>query len=80
MRVMSDEPRDHEADTARRADHLRVVTVPVAPASALPARPRSIGRVIAQTALIADGAVARRRAQPPVHEGRGVGRLLGRYR
>lgn len=76
---MSDEPRDTADDTsqARRADHLRVVT---GPQSAAAAGPRSIGRVIAQTALIADSAVARRRATPPQAEARGVGRLLGRFR
>jgi hypothetical protein len=43
-------------------------------------RPRTIGRLIAQTALIADSAVNRRRLDEHA-DGRGVaGRLLGRFR
>lgn len=87
MQGMSDE-RTSPTDGAetRRRDHLSVVADPVRPPDASPltgagARPRSIGRLIAQTALIADGAINRRReAADGAHEARGVGRLLGRFR
>jgi hypothetical protein len=83
MRVMSDEPRDTRATTSdepRRRDHLRLVAEPVAVAGAAPApRPRTIGRLIAQTALIADSAVSRRRMEPADRGGMG-GRLFGRFR
>jgi hypothetical protein len=66
-----------------RRDHLSLVRDAPVDASVPPAaRPRTIGRVIAQTALIADSAITRRRMddQLPEH-GRGVaGRLLGRFR
>ncbi len=80
---MSDSPRDTrdpKSDETRRRDHLRLVADPVVPAGTAPApRPRSIGRLIAQTALIADSAVTRRRLDAP--ETRGMtGRLLGRFR
>jgi hypothetical protein len=80
---MSDSPRDTRApksDETRRRDHLRLVEEPVVAAGTAPApRPRSIGRLIAQTALIADSAVTRRRLDVP--ETRGMtGRLLGRFR
>ena len=79
---MSDAPRtpDDSSDEPRRRDHLRVVADPPVAAGGPPPRPRSIGRVIAQTALIADSAVTRRKAAPTFHEPRGVGRLLGRFR
>jgi hypothetical protein len=67
------------SDEPRRRDHLSVVSEPAVVEGAMPARPRTIGRVIAQTALIADSAVTRRRATPP-QESRGVSRLLGRFR
>lgn len=82
--VMSDTPRDTratESDEPRRRDHLRLVAEPVLAAGTVPApRPRSIGRLIAQTALIADSAVSRRRSE--VSEGRSVPgrRLFGRFR
>jgi hypothetical protein len=76
-RVMSEQPPTPD-ETPRRRDHLSVVTEPeMIPASAA-ARPRTIGRVIAQTALLADSALHRRRAETP--ETRGMGRLLGRFR
>jgi hypothetical protein len=83
MWAMSDAPRDTRApksDDSRRRDHLRLVAEPVVAVGAAPApRPRSIGRLIAQTALIADTAVSRRRAELP--DSRGVtGRLFGRFR
>ncbi|MCW2920245.1 MAG: hypothetical protein JWL76_119 [Thermoleophilia bacterium] len=83
MSVMSDSPRDTRApksEEPRRRDHLSLVAEPVLAAGAVPApRPRSIGRLIAQTALIADSAVSRRRAELP--ETRGMtGRLFGRFR
>jgi hypothetical protein len=73
-----------DADTTkRRRDHLRLVTeLPSAEAETAAAiRPRTIGRLIAQTALIADSAVMRRREERTEHEARGLtGRLLGRFR
>jgi hypothetical protein len=78
MQAMSDDGAP-TADEPRRRDHLSVVTEPAPAAGAPPARPRTIGRVIAQTALLADSAMTRRRADPP-HEVRGVSRLLGRFR
>jgi hypothetical protein len=76
---MSDEPRTTD-DSPRSRAHLSVVTDPeMIPASAA-ARPRTIGRVIAQTALMADSAMTRRRAEPPHQSRGGVGRLLGRFR
>ena len=84
--VMSDElPPTRVTDEASAVPRLRVVrddagSASRGPGAAPPApRPRTIGRLIAQTALIADSAVARRSEadlQP-----RGVsGRLLGRFR
>jgi hypothetical protein len=65
----------------RRRDHLRVITEPELPEGAMPARPRTIGRVIAQTALLADSAMHRRHMNAPTQADlRGVGRLLGRFR
>ncbi|MCB0879803.1 MAG: hypothetical protein KDC46_12595 [Thermoleophilia bacterium] len=69
--------------TARSRDHLRLVSTPPLEAGTPPAaRPRTIGRVIAQTALIADSAVTRRRLDDRTPDaGRGMaGRLLGRFR
>ena len=77
MQMMSDDATT--PDEPRRRDHLSVVTDPPLPEGAAPVRPRTIGRVIAQTALLADSAMTRRRAEPP-NELRGVGRLLGRFR
>lgn len=79
MRVMSESPRSD----ARSRGHLRlVVDGPVDVTAPPAARPRTIGRVIAQTALIADSAVTRRRMDSSLPEpGRGMaGRLLGRFR
>lgn len=80
---MSDSPRDTRApksDETRRRDHLRLVAEPELAVGAVPApRPRSIGRLIAQTALIADSAVSRRKLDVPVARGM-TGRLLGRFR
>lgn len=68
-------------DETRRRDHLRVVSEPAtAEGVVAPARPRTIGRVIAQTALIADGAMSRRRELTTTETRSGVGRLLGRFR
>jgi len=73
-----------DAAPPRRRDHLRLVAEPALPPGNPPApapRPRSIGRLIAQTALIADSAVTRRRVSDTLPESRGVaGRLLGRFR
>lgn len=82
MRVMSDSPgtTDEASDETRRRDHLRVIADGPVAAGEPPARPRSIGRVIAQTALIADGAISRRAAGTAPGDARGVGRLLGRFR
>jgi hypothetical protein len=87
MWMMSDEPRhprDPVSDAApRRRDHLSLIVDVPTPSDARPAaRPRTIGRVIAQTALIADSAVTRRRVDDRLPEmGRGMaGRLLGRFR
>lgn len=77
---MSDDLR---TDDARRREHLRLVADEPIPAGVPPAaRPRTIGRVIAQTALIADSAVTRRRMEDHLPDiGRGMaGRLLGRFR
>lgn len=80
MPVMSDDLR---RDDAPRRDHLRLVSSDPVPVGVPPAaRPRTIGRVIAQTALIADSAVTRRRMEDRLpDQGRGMtGRLLGRFR
>ncbi|MCW2925679.1 MAG: hypothetical protein JWM98_3083 [Thermoleophilia bacterium] len=74
---------DDETPTERLRPNLRLVREPVHdPAAAVPPpRPRSIGRLIAQTALIADSAVNRRESHDVMPEGRGMaGRLLGRFR
>jgi hypothetical protein len=78
MQAMS---TDSRADATSR-DHLQLVRdEPIDPGTPPAARPRTIGRVIAQTALIADSAITRRRMDGGVPEGRGVaGRLLGRFR
>ena len=69
---------------ARSRDHLRLVPTEALPVGTPPAaRPRTIGRIIAQTALIADSALTRRRmdSDRSPNLGRGVaGRLLGRFR
>lgn len=75
--VMSEQPPTPD-ETPRRRDHLSVVTEPEMIPASTPVRARTIGRVIAQTALLADSAMTRRRAEPP--EARGVVRLLGRFR
>ena len=89
MWVMSDTPRknrDRTSDEPRRRDHLSVVTDgPALAPGEVPThemRPKTIGRLIAQTALIADSAVARRREEPQRSERGGgmAGRLLGRFR
>ncbi len=85
MQAMSDETPDTRTTTSdepRRRDHLRLVAEPVVAVGAAPApRPRSIGRLIAQTALIADSAVTRRRiSQEDARSGGMAGRLLGRFR
>lgn len=71
-------------DTPRTRDHLRLVTEPetVEAAVAAAGRPRTIGRLIAQTALIAESTVNRRRDHEAAGHGpRGIGeRLLGRFR
>jgi hypothetical protein len=62
--------RKLEADAAR--DHLQLVTseparpAPYVPGQApsVPAPPTTIGRLIARTALLADGAIARRLRAP----------------
>lgn len=80
MQVMSDDLR---TDDVPPRDHLRLVAAdPVVPGVPPAARPRTIGRVIAQTALIADSAVTRRRMEDHLPDGnRGMaGRLLGRFR
>lgn len=75
MRTMSESP-----ETPRRRDHLRLVVEPVTEPGAAPApRPRTIGRLIAQTALIADSAVTRRSLEPEDQRGM-AGRLFGRFR
>ncbi len=77
---MSDDARPN----ARSRDHLRLVPSEALPVGTPPAaRPRTIGRVIAQTALIADSALTRRRMEDDrtPNLGRGVAnRLLGRFR
>ncbi|MCZ4497380.1 MAG: hypothetical protein JWM25_1965 [Thermoleophilia bacterium] len=95
-RGMSDERATPGAPKAvdspeRRRDHLRLVTAapipamagaPVLGATAVP-RPRTIGRLIAQTALIADSAVTRKRMDRdlPGNGERGIaGKLLGKFR
>lgn len=82
MQAMSDEPRDTTTEApTRRRDHLRVVEdVPVDLHAGPPPRPRTIGRLIAQTALIADSAVTRRRLEEPDARAGMAGRLLGRFR
>lgn len=80
MRAMSDDLR---TDPTTRRDHLRLVAVEPAPPGIPPAaRPRTIGRVIAQTALIADSAVTRRHMADHLPDpSRGMtGRLFGRFR
>ncbi len=79
---MSDSTRDTPpAEETRRRDHLRLVAEPVVEAGAVPApRPRTIGRLIAQTALIADSAISRRRAEPEDARSGMAGRLFGRFR
>ena len=59
--------------------HLWLVPEPALDASAAAPRPRTIGRLIAQTALIADSALTRRRLDDDEGQ-RGIGRLLGRFR
>jgi hypothetical protein len=78
MQAMSTHSR---ADATSR-DHLHLVREePIEPGTPPAARPRTIGRVIAQTALIADSAITRRRMEGGAAQGRGVaGRLLGRFR
>ena len=88
---MSDS-RDSTAtpEQPRRRDHLRLVTEPAEAGAVDPGalrpdtpRPRSIGRLIAQTAQLADSAVTRRREQRDTDtEPRGGvgGRLLRRLR
>lgn len=84
MRVMKDDPKSRDGQ-ARSRDHLTLVpaieTLEAAVAHA--GRPRTIGRLIAQTALIAESTVQRRRdrADEASHGGRRLGeRLLGRFR
>lgn len=77
-------------DQPRRRDHLRLVTEPAEAGAVDPGalrpdtpRPRSIGRLIAQTAQLADSAVTRKRDQRETTEPRGGGvggRLLRRLR
>ena len=69
--------------TPRRRDHLRLVTEPpsVEAETAAAVRPRTIGRLIAQTAMIADTAVMRRSEERGADASRGLaGRLLHRFR
>jgi hypothetical protein len=76
---MDDSPRSPERDRS----HLRLVAEPtIEPGAPASARPRTIGRVIAQTALIADSAMTRRRLSDDAPgAGRSVaGRFLGRFR
>ncbi|MCW2956078.1 MAG: hypothetical protein JWO69_947 [Thermoleophilia bacterium] len=96
MQAMSDEPAtpDETATKAtdRRRDHLRLVTATSMPPMAAPVlgdaavvRPRTIGRLIAQTAMIADSAVQRRKLERDVRDRGGAergiaGKLLGRFR
>ncbi|MBC7460495.1 MAG: hypothetical protein H7287_03965 [Thermoleophilia bacterium] len=69
-------------DAPRRRDHLRLVTEQPSAEAELAAamRPRSIGRLIAQTALIAETAAMRRREQRAEPQRGGIGRLMGRFR
>ena len=80
----------HPSDTAattendapeRRRNHLRLVTEePTLEAEvAASVRPRTIGRLIAQTAMIAETAALRRREQREPQP-RGLGRIVGRFR
>jgi len=74
---------DRNERSERRRDHLSVVadTTPRAvPDRHGSARPRTIGRLIAQTALIADSAVSRRESDVEAGGPRRSGRLLGRFR
>lgn len=79
---MPDQPRtpSQPADPGAKWT-LRLVPEPADSGVGGAARPRTIGRLIAQTALIADSAVTRRRVADtlPTYPGRG-GRLLGRFR
>lgn len=85
MSDLEDEPRTKPDDEARRRDHLRVVEAPArhgaVEGGGAVARPRTIGRLIAQTALIADSAASRREVED-LERGprRGAARLLGRFR
>ncbi|MCW2950333.1 MAG: hypothetical protein JWN41_1346 [Thermoleophilia bacterium] len=84
MKQPSDSAPASSSDSrdGRRRDHLRlVVEQPSLEAEVAAAiRPRTIGRLIAQTALIAESATNRRaeeRVQPP----RGIAdRFIGRFR
>jgi hypothetical protein len=83
MKHPSDSAKPVDADAApRRRDHLRLVTeqpsVEAEVAAAI--RPRTIGRLIAQTALIAETATMRRREEKAVAQRGGIGRLMGRFR
>lgn len=79
MDDVRDEPKN------RRGDHLRLVTEraeagavdPGALDSRTP-RPRTIGRLIAQTAMLAEGAVAKKRGDEPRPAGPPRSGLSGR--
>jgi hypothetical protein len=70
------------ASSKRRRDHLRLVTEePTLDAEIAAAiRPRTIGRLIAQTALIAETASMRRREERAAQPLGIAGRLMGRFR
>lgn len=77
---------DAESPEPRRHLHVVAEPAPVADAGAIDAmrapaaRPRTIGRLIATTALIADSAVTRRRLDEDMPQRGMAGRLLGRFR
>lgn len=76
-----DESGEHRI--IRRRDvtkrRLSVVPDPIEPEMLEPAaaRPRTIGRLIAQAALLADSALARDRDREDVHRSNGPGRRFG---
>jgi hypothetical protein len=83
---MSDEPErptpfDDEL-ARRRRQHLRLLPEAATSIGVVPApRARSIGRLIAQTALIAESALTRREFDPALGGPRtAAGRFLGRFR
>ena len=83
MKHPSDTATKSDSETpTRRRDHLRLVTEQpsVEAEVAASVRPRTIGRLIAQTALIAETAAMRRKEQRETPPPRGINRLMGRFR